>query len=333
MIILFFFSYGHVYPEKVRIHNKMLSNSSSPKAKRTPQKLRNSPNPSSSPKQTASPRLKELKQLQKMAISNLNFKAAEEYDRQIKQLTLSSKSAQVAEIQENFKNAVYEHVEFYQNQLREDEKKRDDEDFEFRKRINQNFNELQEKQISEMIELEKSYATFRLHETQRNLPEYEEIIAEAKFAGTIGDFEKAQELQNIAISISQAQLGKRLEKIDKDFQTRSDTMREQHGKEITVLVKRFENGLKKLGETDSARNSKNKNLFEARVITELQKAVKMGITTLQLNDSSEFQKNLEIILAQIMEEKNISFPKNLCKTVRSTSKLQSPKKLVTQQRK
>ncbi|OHT15330.1 hypothetical protein TRFO_42591 [Tritrichomonas foetus] len=270
-------------------------------------------------------KINELRSYQKTAIANLNFKQAEEYQKQILSLSHCSKSDQITAIQDDFQKTVITIADTYQSNLEKNEELRKKEDFEFRVRINTSFEELKEKHIKEMVDLEKGYAAMRLHETQRTCPEYEELITQAKFAGSVGDFEGAEDLQTEAMNIAQIELEKRLAKIDEDFNTKTDLLRDNHAREIILLVKRLEAGIKKVNDSDDARKKQEWSIFEAKIISEFQKAIKKVIHVLQNEESTEIQRNLEIIIARILEERKLPQVRNLCKTVRATSKLHFPK--------
>ena len=302
--------------------NSSLKVSTPKNSPKSPSKHSQTMSRSASPKVIKSPnakKIQELRLLHKNAIEKLDFLDAENIEKQISELKAEEQKNRISTIKTDFEETIRNLIKLYKQKLSTLNEKKELNIYSFRVQINTNFENLKAKQINEIAELEKMYANERIKETQRSSPEYENIILRAKSAGIMHDYKLAAELQNSANLVSQSYIEKRLALIDKDFEVKNDSLMQKHKKEIILLVKRLETGLKKVIDTNEIEFNQERNILDSQLINEYKKVSrKIQLVT---NELSAHLQYIDQILSQILTENLIDIPKFLCESVKNSSKL------------
>lgn len=310
-------------PKKLKKNSQANSQTNSPATKNSSQSSsRNSQNNSqaSSPikKSPNAKKIQELRLLHKNAIDNLDFAEAESIDKKISELKSENISEQLSKIKAEFGESIKTVINLYKNNLQDLENSKEDSIYSFRCQINNIFENLKSKQMKEMVELEKVYAHDRLRETQRIFPQYKSIILQAKSAGVLHDYKSALELQNSALLVSQSMLDKRLVLIDKDYELKNEALLQKHTKEVILLVRRLEDGIKKVEDKIEASLNQEKTFFDSKLINEYKKASRK--IQLLTADFSPILQEIDQILYSTLTENEMEIPRNLCESIKNSSK-------------
>lgn len=285
---------------------------------------RNSSNKSKAHSNVSSPtinsqKIRDLRLLHKNAIDNLDFAEAANIEKKISEIKAGTQNDQLVKIKIKFSETIEDHILTYKQRLQDLEKLKEENTYHFRSQINTAFENLKSKQMKEMIELEKLYANERLKETQRIFPQYNSIILQAKSAGALHDYKSAQEFQNSALQVSQDMLDKRLVLIDKDYEQKNEALLQKHTKEIILLVKRLEDGLKKIDDmNESITLNQEKNLLDSKLMheyTNTSREIKS-----QTTDISNYLHEIDQILFSTLDKNSIEIPKMFRESVKKYSK-------------
>lgn len=276
---------------------------------------------SASPSFKSSPNAKEIQKLRlkhKSAINNLDFAEAESIEKQISELKSGTLSDHFSRIKSNFEKNINSIIMEYKKKLIAFKDDNESSINNFRIQINDTFDNLKSKQMEEMIELERVYATDRLKETQRSSPQYENMLLQAKSAGAVHDYQTALYLQNSALLVQQSILDKRLEQIDKDYEIKNEALLQKHTKEIILLVKRLEEGIKKINDKNGPFYDFEKKKLDAQLINEYSKTSKeMQIYS---SDISPYLPEIDQILFNELTNNEIEIPKMLCVSVKNSTR-------------
>jgi hypothetical protein len=253
-----------------------------------------------------------LRSLQKSAVSALDLDAAEDLEKQISTISAETFAASVADIKSrmcgNVRSLIAEHQQHLEN-LRSSESSKI---IEFRKHVNIEFDILKSKHLQELVALESEGASVRLKESQRLIPEYEELIAQSKSAAAVRDFGQARQLQALAASFAQAELEKRIAKVDSDLKLQTETLLQTQQKELELLVRKLEGGIGQIkGHTLRGLDAETE-FKDVKMISALNKAVKELIVIVPPGvDAKAHSRDLENDVISLLVEANVPIPRKM----------------------
>jgi hypothetical protein len=213
---------------------------SSPKASKPPK--------SDSPKMH-SPRSSEvarLRALQRSAIASMDLVSAEEIQRKIASLSDDTFDADLKLLHDRFIKTVLETIDSYLEAVKTLKTKETTGIIELRRRIQGEFELMKSRHLARLVTLETESAALRLKESQRLIPEYEEMVQQSKAAARIGDFETAKQFQGMAAALAEKELEKRLATVDFDVRGKTETLLQTQQKDIEVLARKLNDGIRQI---------------------------------------------------------------------------------------
>lgn len=264
-----------------------------------------------------------LRSKKKDAISNLDYSSAKSYDQEIAVLRNDSFQRLLKNLNKEFKDKIVEIVESYNGTNNEISKKYFESEVKYRRKTNSVFEELKKVHISQLIECEKEFSSLRLRETQRSIPQYDELINESKHAALQGNYETARMLQEKAEFCAQSELEIKLAKIDQNYEFQLSQIRSQQKESMQFLVNKFVDGLKEMKERETNRLLLETSNRDSYIYGELAKYKRKLGTLVPVEECTKYENQLEKYLGEILLELNTTIPKNVCYKARTRA---SPRK-------
>jgi hypothetical protein len=274
-----------------------------------------------------------LRSLQKSAISALDLDAAEDLDTQITAISTDAFAAAVADVKNrmygNVASLITEHFD-HLGKLRIAEAAKT---VDLRKNINSEFEILKEKQLQELIAVEGEFASLRLKESQRLIPDYEVLLDQSKAAAAVHDWEQARLFQTEAAELAQAEIEKRIAKVDSDMKLQTETLFQTQQKDLELLVHKLLSGIAQIkGQTLRGIDAETE-IKDVKFIAALNKAAKELVLITPLGvDPGPYIKELENDLVAMLVEAKIPVPKKMKWNPKAGARApsKSPRKLKSQ---
>lgn len=248
---------------------------------------------------------------QKQAIQNLDFDTAETIENEINVLKEEAKNFGKDDIYNSFVdeaqqivNGISYLIEEVRDDTMEKEKK-------IRVRVNEEFNELKAKHIKELIQMEKDYVAARFRETERNIPEREDLIRQSQNAAKNGDFESARKLHDQALLVAQLDLEQRLIKIDRDFDEIKKNAFKAQKDSIIYLSNILETDIKDSNQRSEIKIGDLLKNRDAQLIGHYNKFAKKLCSKESPAKNEIILNNLEKLLAETLFELDCPLPKGI----------------------
>ena len=269
---------------------------------------RSSSRSSKAPQSEIDIEINNLRIQQKDAIENLDYDTAEELSKKIKQLKKNASMLNCDHQMEVLEAEIYKTLQATDNELntmyeniRKEEKK-------IRERIHRKFEKLDHDNVNQLIDLERQYAQARLLETQRTIPEKEELLVKSRYAARNEDFEAAREYRNKAELIAQIDLEQRLQKTDIDYDQARRIQLAKQREGFETLSKQLEGNLKNL---QGLLDLKEKKIFEDRDTRLRGLLQKSRFTTGDANSINIINLKLERFMAEVLTKNGVPLPKGI----------------------
>jgi hypothetical protein len=253
-----------------------------------------------------------LRSLQKSALSALDLDAAEDFDKQITAISADAFAAAVEQIRRrmcgNVSSLINEHFDHLERLRTTEAAKLLD----LRRHVNTEFGLLKAKHLQELVDLEGDFAASRLKESQRLIPEYEELIEQSKSAAAIHDYDQARQLQTAAAAIAQVEMDKRTGKLDFSMKGQVETLIQTQQKEIELLVHKLQTGTSQIkGQTLRGLDAENE-IKDAKLVGALNKAAKeLGVIAPLGVDAVPIIRDYENDVVILLSEAKLALPPKL----------------------
>lgn len=208
-----------------------------------------------STKKTApnSQKIQQLRAERKAAIADLNFARVKELDQEIDKLAnTTDDNSLLVEMKDKLTELYRVSMEKVSQLESQAQAKRHD----HRTHINEMFKEMKQAHINEIIEMDRQFAQLRLRESERSIPERDELIAKARTAANLKEYEKAASFQEHAIIVGETELEARFAKVDQNYNSARTDLLSKQKKAIASLSKKLQAGLKQI-ETELEISKKN----------------------------------------------------------------------------
>jgi hypothetical protein len=254
----------------------------------------------------------QLRSLQRSAVAALDIDAAEDIEGQIINLSAEAFAAAVVQLKERMYANVRSLILWHKTNIDTLRNTEYTKTVDLRTHINAEFEALKAKHLQDLVSLETEFASVRMKDSQRTIPEYEEILAQAKAAAAIRDWEQARLLQTAAATAAQTEMDKRLAKLDTDFRGQSESLLQTHQKDLEFLVKKLFSGLDLLKGQAQRSVDTEMELNEARLLSALNKSSKELVVITPLGtDAAPYIRELENDLVALLREAELAVPKKL----------------------
>jgi hypothetical protein len=272
----------------------------------------------------------ELRRQQKRCIGNLDFDAAEELEQEIKTLRFDGHDEQAAKFSKDLTEraaeivgACNEAIERFTDQKSTDQKK-------LRIRINAQFEIIQSQQVRALVEMEKDFAAARLRETERTIPEQEQLLHRARRAGTAKQFDEARRLRDAAAMIGETDLRGRLMVLDEGFDQKRRQLLKAQRTEIEVLSARLDSEMRTIEEFTRHNIAKEGELRTTKLIALMDQYGRRMATLGAPGDMDERVVALERQFTELLISLNCPVPRGIgCSArTRPVAKEQAPTKKV-----
>lgn len=263
----------------------------------------------------------DLRIQQKNAVENLDYDTAEMIENQIKEIRQSSKLLEFQEKLNVFAERLTEIVTNSYSNVEEIKKEGKKDQHQIRTRINNEFESLRAKQINELVSLEKDYASARLRETQRLIPEQEELLKKSKNAALTKDFDLARQYRDAAALVAETDLEARLMKTDNDFNELRKTLMAKQKDDIVFLSKKLDEELNTVERTVELKLQKEDTQRNVKVFNHFDKYQTSACACLDPNDTNARIRQLDEVCTQILYSINCPKPSGIGETTATNSQL------------
>jgi hypothetical protein len=253
----------------------------------------------------------ELRRQQKRCIDNLDFDAAEEIEQEIKTLRFDGHDEQAAKFSKDLTERAEEIVsacnyaiERFTDQKSTDQKR-------LRIRINAQFEIIQSQQVRALVEMEKDFAAARLRETERNIPEQEQLLHRARRAGMAKQFDEARKLRDAATMIGETDLRGRLAVLDEGFDQKRRQLLKGQRTEIEVLSVRLDSEMRTIDELTRQNIAKEGELRTTKLIATMDQYGRRMATLGAPGEMDERVAALERKFTQLLISLNCPIPRGI----------------------
>jgi hypothetical protein len=285
-----------------------------------------------SPQKARSPEVARLRALQRTAVASLDLVSAEEIQRKILSLTDDTFDADFKELHDRFASEVTGIINGHLNHVQSLKATEFDSIIEFRRHIHAEFEAMKSRHHEGLVALETEFAAFRLKESQRLIPEYEELVAQSKAAAMIGDFETAKEFQSMALVVAQKEWDKRIKKVDFDVRGQTESLLQMQQKDIETLSKKLNDGIAQIRNQTIKSIDIACDLKDVKLTGVLNRASKTlaGIATPSV-DAMVYHRELENDLIAMVVAADLPMPKQMKVNPQTAMRasVKSPRKVVS----
>ncbi|OHT11508.1 hypothetical protein TRFO_19053 [Tritrichomonas foetus] len=213
----------------------------------------------------ANDKLTELRNKKKLAIQALDFDAAEEYDRQIREQNEQIIADRIAKINSEIIKDLNEHITKYEN-IRNDIN-----EFNMKQesQLNATYQELIDKTVlqheKELKNIDKSHSIALLREAEREVPDQIDLLEQAKAAAVAGRYEDARNLRDRARLTGENELEERKQKIDKEFAESRSMLAAKQQDAIEHITQKYDEEISNLNAEVQLRRLETEQRFESGV--------------------------------------------------------------------
>lgn len=246
--------------------------------------------------------LEELQKLKVKYIESYDYVNAQKVDDVIKK----KKNSNIIELHQDTTSAIDADIDKLYNEYHQNREKLEFEhkkqELKIRQAISDQFQEMQNRHVSELVVIEKEYALSCIREENRPIPEYNDLLAQSKQLAYNDDFVGAECLRKRAEEIQAEQLQSRRDVIDNQYSDmRSKALRKQKG-ELEMLKNKLNSELKRIAsDFENQCNSNERTLkttlvsYQQKVIAEITSQAKLNKDKLILKDklNRHFKKKIE----------------------------------------
>jgi hypothetical protein len=197
-------------------------------------------------------------------------------------------------------------------------------------RINSQFEAIQSQQVRVLVEMEKEFAAARLRETERTIPEQEQLLQRARYAGMAKQFDEARKLRDAAALIGETDLCGRLAVLDEGFEQKRRQLLKAQRTEIEVLSARLESEIKTIEEFTRQNIAKEGELRTTKLIAIMDQYGRRMATLGAPAEMDERVAALERQFTELLISLNCPVPRGIgCSArTRPATKEQAPTKKV-----
>lgn len=267
----------------------------------------------------------DLRIQQKNAIQNLDYDTAEYLEKQIQDVHAGQSDYIFHKKLDEFSQRLPQIVQDSNTAVEKIRTWNKNEEHQIRARVNNDFESLRGRHVKELIELEKDFASARLRETERTIPEQEELLKKSKNAALIKDFELARNYREAANLLAETDLETRLAKTDNDFENLRKSLLAKQKDEVEYLSKRLDEELLtlerktqiKLQNEESSRNIKIFGCFE--------KYSTAGCGSTDPNEMYNRIRKFDQVCTQILMDMNCPKPKGIGDNYATNSQIEAAK--------
>ena len=262
-------------------------------------------------KRQANKNITQLRIQQKNAIQNLDYDTAENIEQQIKDEKVTAVEFLYRERVKKFEERLHRILSDSKSLIDGLKEKYIKDERQIRVRVNNEFNSLRERQVKDLISLEKDYASARLRETERTIPEHEELLKRSKNAALVKDFELARKYRDSAALVAETDLEARLQKTDSDFENLRRTTISKQREEIEYLSRKLDDELKALSLQAQNRLKKEDNIRNIKIIGHFDNYATLIRGMVEIPDIENRIKDLDNLCNQILREHNCPRPNGI----------------------
>jgi hypothetical protein len=213
----------------------------------------------------AGDRLAELRNKKKIAVQALDFDAAEEFDRQLKEENERLTSDHIDRIYSEILKDVQDQIAKY------DEMRSDITQFQEKEEAHVNatyqdlFNKAEMQHEKELRDVDKSHGIALLRESEREIPAQLSLLEQAKAAAILGRFTDARQLRAEAREAGLGELEARRHRTDQEFSQSRLMLSDAQGETMAKLRQKYDEEMNNLHEQVRARRIKARERFNGRV--------------------------------------------------------------------
>jgi hypothetical protein len=252
-----------------------------------------------------------LRRRQKRYIEDLDLDAAEQVEQDIKEYRFNDHGEQSAKITKDLTDRATDIVESSFQAIQQWNKESAEKQKKLRIRINYQFEAIQSRHFQVLTDMEKDFASARLLETQRGIPEQQQLLQRARHAGMVRQFDEARRLRDAADLVAETDLEGRLAALDESFKKKRRKLLKVQRAEIEVLSGRLDSEMRTIEEFTAQAIVKEGELRATKLIAVMdQYGRRMG----SLGAPGEMEDRvaaLERGFAELLISKNCPVPKGI----------------------
>lgn len=273
----------------------------------------------------ASKTIADLRLQQKNAIQNLDYDTAEALEKQMREARLNEAEYVFQKKLEEFSQRLPQIVQDSYKIIDGIQKWSKNEEHQIRSRINTDFESLRSRHVKDLISLEKDFAAARLRETERTIPEQEELLKKSKNAALIKDFELARNYREAANLLAETDLETRLAKTDNDFENLRKALLTKQRDEVEFLSKKLDDELSTLERKAQIKLQNEETNRNIKIFGCFDKYTTAGCGSIDPNEANAKIRKFDQICTQILNEMNCPKPKGIGDSYATNSQIDNAK--------
>ena len=173
--------------------------------------------------------------------------------------------------------------------------------------------------------LEKDFAAARLRETERTIPEQEELLKKSKNAALLKDFELARNYREAASLLAETDLETRLAKTDNEFENLRKALLTKQKEEVEFLSKRLDDELFTLQRKTQMKLQNEETNRNIKIFGCFDKFSTAGCASVDPNETNAKIRRFDQKCTEILNEFNCPKPKGIGDNYATSSQIDAAK--------
>jgi hypothetical protein len=199
----------------------------------------------------------------------------------------------------------------------------------FQRQINTEFVHMRDRHVERLSQVQRDFAAVRIRETRRIIPEAEDLMQQSRCAAQARSFEQAALLMSQASAVGQAEVERRLARLDLELRHQAGLLLQEQKKEVKGLVACVAQGIELIRRDSQIKKDSENDGRDVRLVAELQKYTKkVAMIAGPGVDLAPYQRELEDVILEIIEVAQLPVPAKLKRTPGSPTRQtgRSPRK-------
>jgi hypothetical protein len=220
----------------------------------------------------ANDKLAELRKKKTIAIQALNFDAAEEFDRQIKETNDQIVTDRIAKIETEILRDLHDQLDKLSLFHTDIDEYKHKQETQLNATYQELFDKAQVQHEKELRNIDRSHAISLLREAEREVPEQTDLLERAKAAAVAGNYTDARSLREEARNVGEAELEARKQRIDQEFGQSRSLLAAKQQEAIEKITEKYDEEIGDLASDVQLRTMEAQQRFEAAVALIRQRA-------------------------------------------------------------
>ena len=248
-----------------------------------------------------------LRRMKKDAIDNFDFDKSEAIQKYINLSSLDNTDRVIKSFQEWLKETILEAIGNYESNLVEIEQEINDKEIEARENANKAFENLKEKQLKEISDIETLRSISELREKNREFADVQHLKIQSKKLATNDDVQGAKMFHQQALDLQKENVKNSTKSVNDRYDKLLDQLKEKQRSELTILEESLNSSLEKIEKEKDDSKKIQQRQISVYIKKNIQRAYTDGTKQLVVkskNNSELFSKSISKYVKDLLKEQN-----------------------------